>query len=68
MCELKQEGWDFDGWVRVIKNTETEDIVTHIRSTPELTHEMDEIALCNPIEDKLEVISDTDYTFMPSSD
>ena len=67
MCELKQEGWDFDGWVRVINNTETEDIVNHIRSTPELTHEMDEITLCNPIEDKLVITSSTDYTFIPIS-
>lgn len=68
MCELKQNGWDFDGWIRVIYNTETENIVEHIKNTPELTHEMDEVTLCNPIEDKLVIISSSDYTFIPSSD
>lgn len=67
MCELKQNGWDFDGWIRVIYNTETENIVDHIRNTPELTHEMDEVSLCNPIEDKLVITSSSDYTFIPST-
>lgn len=68
ICELKQNGWDFDGWIRVIYNSKTENIVDHIISTPELTHEMDEVALCNPLNDKLIITSSSDYTYIPDSD
>ena len=55
LCKTK-----YDGFIRVVNNTDEENIVEHIKKSKEDTHDYDEIAICKA-DDAINVISRTPF-------